>query len=84
MSWKRMRSSCYARQVNRDELVAAMCSVIRDREHWAAAREQLAAESVERFHPDRCIQKHVSLLNMVIDSRHWPSDNRESIAVAGT
>jgi glycosyltransferase involved in cell wall biosynthesis len=59
-------SACYARQINRDELVEAMCALVREREGRAEKRDELAAESAERFHPDHCLHAHADLLHSCI------------------
>jgi glycosyltransferase involved in cell wall biosynthesis len=69
VSWKKMRSVCYATQVNRAELVRAMSSLTRERAAWAAQREALARESAERFHPERCVRAHATLLRE-LGARH--------------
>lgn len=65
VSWRTMRSACFAQQVNRDELVSAMSALVQNRERWRACRDDLAAESAERFHPARCIGEHAALLRSV-------------------
>jgi glycosyltransferase involved in cell wall biosynthesis len=65
MSWKRMGAASLAPQVNQRDLVTAMERVIGHRDHWAAKREQLAAESERRFHPDGCVRQHADLLGAV-------------------
>jgi glycosyltransferase involved in cell wall biosynthesis len=62
-------SACYARQINRDELIDAMCTLVREREQRGAKREQLAAESAERFHPDHCLRAHADLLHGCLTGR---------------
>ena len=62
MTWERMGAAQYADQVNRTELVSAMKALVRDRARWAEAREELAAESARRFHPDACLAAHAELL----------------------
>jgi glycosyltransferase involved in cell wall biosynthesis len=66
MTWQSMRAACYERQVNRDELVAAMCTIVDDRARWAAARDDLAAESADRFTPERCSRAHAELLQSLV------------------
>ncbi len=62
MDWRQMRAACYERQVNRPELVGAINEIAEDRSRWAAKREDLAAESALRFHPDHCAREHAGLL----------------------
>lgn len=68
VSWESMRAACYAPQVNRDELVAAMSELVRNRRSWAARRTELASDSRERFHPDRCLAAHAELLHSIARS----------------
>lgn len=69
VSWTAIGARCYAPQVNQAELVTAMASIVRDREHWTARRELLAAESERRFHPDRCARAHAELLHACVARR---------------
>lgn len=62
-------SACYATQINRGELIEAMCALVREREQRAAKREQLAAESAERFHPEHCLRAHADLLHACVTGR---------------
>lgn len=66
VNWTTIRSVCYARQTNREELVEAMCALVRERKERADGREQLAAESAERFHPAHCLRAHADLLRSCI------------------
>lgn len=77
VNWTTLRSVCYARQVNRDELVEAMSALVRDRDHWSARREELAAESASRFDPEHCLRAHAVLLHSCIAGR---SDHYEQAA----
>jgi glycosyltransferase involved in cell wall biosynthesis len=78
VNWASIRSVCYERQANRDELVAAMRAVIADREGWARKREKLATESQERFRADRCARAHAALLQSVVDDRSSSLDAETS------
>jgi glycosyltransferase involved in cell wall biosynthesis len=62
VDWERMGEARYTPQVNREELITAMGLLVSNRARWAAAREALAAESAERFHPDACADQHAVLL----------------------
>jgi glycosyltransferase involved in cell wall biosynthesis len=66
VDWTTIREACYETQVNRTELIEAMCALVREREQRAAKRKDLAAESAERFHPDHCLRMHASLLHSCI------------------
>jgi glycosyltransferase involved in cell wall biosynthesis len=60
--WTAIRASLFADQPNREQLVAAMCSMVGDRDDWAGRREQLRAGSAARFHPDRALSGHAAVL----------------------
>jgi glycosyltransferase involved in cell wall biosynthesis len=66
VNWTTIRSVCYARQTNREELIEAMCALVREREERAARREELAAESAARFHPAQCLRAHADLLHSCV------------------
>jgi glycosyltransferase involved in cell wall biosynthesis len=57
-----VRAARYRRHANHDALVSAMGAVIRDRAHWAGARNGLRAESLRRFDPDDCVRAHARVL----------------------
>jgi glycosyltransferase involved in cell wall biosynthesis len=59
-------TACYARQINRDELIGAMSALVTERDTRAARRGELAAESAERFHPDHCLRAHADLLHSCV------------------
>ena len=66
VNWATIGSACYARQMNRDELIEAMCALVREREQRAVKRDELAAESAARFHPDHCLRAHAALLHSCV------------------
>ena len=74
VSWETIRSVCYARQTNRDDLIEAMCALVREREQRAAKRAEIAAESAERFHPDHCLRGHADLLRSCVTGRILSQD----------
>ena len=69
VTWARLGSALYARQINRDQLIEAMCALVREREQRAAKRDQLAEESARRFHPDHCLRGHADLLHSCVTGR---------------
>lgn len=71
VNWATIGSACWADQINREELIEAMCALVREREQHAAKREDLAAQSAERFHPDRCVRAHADLLRACLDGATW-------------
>jgi glycosyltransferase involved in cell wall biosynthesis len=60
--WTAFRAALFADQPNRGQLVAAMCSMVVDRDDWAGRREQLRTGSAARFHPDRALSGHAAVL----------------------
>ena len=70
VNWSTIGPVCYGReQANREELIDAMCALVREREQRAARREELAAESAARFDPDRCVRAHADLLHSCATGR---------------
>lgn len=72
VNWETLRSVCYARQANRDQLVEAMSALVRERDQWSARREELAAESASRFDPEHCLRAHAALLHACVADRGDP------------
>lgn len=67
VNWTTIGPVCYRRQqTNREELIDAMCALVREREQRAARREELAAESGARFDPDHCVRAHADLLHSCV------------------
>jgi glycosyltransferase involved in cell wall biosynthesis len=62
MDLRRIARARFSSQVNRAALVEAMCAVVKDRDRWRAARDELAAESQARFSTDVCIHRHAEVL----------------------
>jgi glycosyltransferase involved in cell wall biosynthesis len=60
--WAAIAQARFSSQINRATLVDAMCAVIAERDHWRRAREDLRAESVNRFSIDVCLQRHAKVL----------------------
>jgi glycosyltransferase involved in cell wall biosynthesis len=63
VNWKTVGAACYTRQINTEELVEAMCALVREGELRESRREELAAESAARFHPDHCLRGHAKVLH---------------------
>ena len=82
-NWTTIGSALYARQINRDELIEAMCALVREREQRAAKRDQLAAESARRFHPDHCLRGHANLLHSCVTGSILSLDPLRWLAAAG-
>jgi glycosyltransferase involved in cell wall biosynthesis len=61
-NFENARGMFYRPQRNRDELVAAMNSVITHREQWAAARRDLSENSKKRFSAEGCAKRHAEVL----------------------
>ncbi|HEY8158400.1 MAG TPA: glycosyltransferase family 4 protein [Methylobacter sp.] len=66
VDWETMRKARFARQANREALVAAMSSLITDRAFWLNRRQQLIEESATRFHPDMCLLNHAQVLKAAV------------------
>ncbi|MEQ1544351.1 glycosyltransferase family 4 protein [Methyloglobulus sp.] len=62
VNWETMREASYARQVNRETLIAAISSLITNRETWLEGRQRLISESAVRFHPDISLSNHARVL----------------------
>ena len=70
VNWRSIRDTLYAAQPNRDELVAAMRSMVDQRDDWLTRREELRTESMARFHPDRALLGHARVLRRVARVEH--------------
>lgn len=57
-----MTRARFTSQTNRTALVEAMCGLVAERDHWRQAREELKAESTNRFSLDVCLQRHAEVL----------------------
>jgi glycosyltransferase involved in cell wall biosynthesis len=62
VNWQTMRKAQFGRQFNREALVAAMSSLIRNRDDWASARSDLIAAAGEQFSAQVCLRAHASVL----------------------
>ena len=62
VSWEAARRERFRPQANKIALVAAMTSVIRDRERWASARPDLVVASKQRFSSRTCAEQHAKVL----------------------
>lgn len=62
VDWPGIARARFASQPNRAALVEAMCEVVAERDHWRQAREDLKAESANRFSVDVCLQRHAEVL----------------------
>ena len=62
VSWKAAGRLCFETQINKNPLVNAMLSVIRDRVHWAQVRPRIAAASKQRFKASACAERHAHVL----------------------
>jgi glycosyltransferase involved in cell wall biosynthesis len=62
LDWASIARAQFASQSNRAALVKAMCSVVAEREHWRRTREDLKAESANKFSTDLCLQRHAVVL----------------------
>ena len=62
VGWESMRAARFVKQINRQDLVAAMSVLVEERGHWARMRKELAAESAHRFGLDATVRAHASAL----------------------
>jgi glycosyltransferase involved in cell wall biosynthesis len=62
VSWEAARRERFRPQANKIALVAAMTSVIRDRERWASVRPNLVVASKKRFSAQTCAERHAEVL----------------------
>ena len=62
VSWEAAWRERFRPQANKSALVAAMTSVIRDRERWASARPDLVVASKQRFSAQTCAEQHAEVL----------------------
>ena len=67
VDWQTIRAVRYARQLNREPLIQAMSSLVRNRDHWRVERPRLARESAARFDPAVCLRRHARLLNALAE-----------------
>jgi glycosyltransferase involved in cell wall biosynthesis len=72
-SWEAAGRLRFEPQDNKNALVNAMLSVIRDREHWAKARSGLADAAKKRFNAKTCAEHHANVLKAAARS-HSPSE----------
>jgi glycosyltransferase involved in cell wall biosynthesis len=77
VNWESLAAARFQPQVNQDELVTAMDQLARDREHYAANRERLAAESATRFSAVACLERHAAVLKAVGRGAELPVDSAE-------
>lgn len=61
-SWEGASLMRFKPQPNREELVAAMKSVLAERDRWSAARRHLSEESRTRFSGADCAKRHAAVL----------------------
>ena len=71
VSWETAGRLRFKTQHNKNALVDAMTSVVRDREHWARVRTKLATASKYRFSARTCAEQHANILRASAKSL-WP------------
>lgn len=62
VNWKMVAAARFRPQVNQAEYASRMGALVANRERYAAAREQLAAESRRRFSSDLCLARHARVI----------------------
>lgn len=65
VDWPEISNLRFRPQGNRDELVAAMSSIVRDRERWVANKQRLRDQSRAAFPAEACLQGHAAVLRSV-------------------
>jgi glycosyltransferase involved in cell wall biosynthesis len=65
VNWESMGAARYRKQVNGDELAAAMERLVIERDHYLQNRESLASESASRFSAEDCLNQHATVLRTV-------------------
>jgi len=69
VDWPSMGHARFRSQVNRAALIEAMCTIVADRDRWREAREDLKAESANRFSIDVCVQRYADVLTDVVKGK---------------
>jgi glycosyltransferase involved in cell wall biosynthesis len=62
VDWPSIARARFRPQVNRAALVEAMCKVVVERDRWRNVRDELSAESVDRFSAEVCVRRHAEVL----------------------
>ena len=62
IDWQGISDARFRPQLNRSELVEAMCTIIVERDAWHARREELRGEAMDLFSIDQCVQRHADVL----------------------
>jgi glycosyltransferase involved in cell wall biosynthesis len=62
VDWPSIARARFHPQVNRAALVEAMCKVVAARDRWRNVRDELSAESVDRFSAEVCVRRHAEVL----------------------
>jgi lipopolysaccharide exporter len=73
VNWGAVAAARYRQQANRDEFVAGMDCLIADREQYLASRDELAAESAQRFRLDKCLDLHAAVLSAAAAGQELPA-----------
>jgi glycosyltransferase involved in cell wall biosynthesis len=76
VDWQSVGAARYRPQVNRDELVGAMGSLIMARDEHLAHRVELQAESAQRFSAAACLAQHAALLRAVATTEFEPAGHQ--------
>ncbi|MFT4287061.1 glycosyltransferase family 4 protein [Nocardioides sp.] len=73
VDWPAIARARFARQGNREALVAALSDVARRRAQWAARRQQIALHAEAAFDPATCLDRHLAVLR---HAAHAPEVSR--------
>lgn len=69
VSWETIARNRFSRQVNHDELVRAMSTMVTDRDWYLARRAHLAEESADRFDIRLFVEQHAALVTDAASTR---------------
>jgi glycosyltransferase involved in cell wall biosynthesis len=78
-TWERAGAERFRLQSNRDALAAAMIAVVDGHDRWAAERDVLAADSLQRFDAETCARAHAAVLKHVAAGRSTPCSAVDSL-----
>ena len=78
VTWERAGAERFRLQANRDALSAAMIAVVDGHDRWAAQRDVLASDSLQRFDAETCA-RHAAVLKHVAAGRSTPCSAFDSL-----
>jgi glycosyltransferase involved in cell wall biosynthesis len=81
VTWESLAAARFRPQVNREELVTAMSSLVKGRDSYLANRGDLIAESARRFSAKVCLERHAAVLRTVASGGD-PASSLSGLAAA--